>query len=168
VCTRRGVTCDVKFHLPSPSDGGPTIFQPDFNLANNTIYTEFMVWDEESRICGMADEVECINNTINVNDHKTNKEIKKQGFYVANVGRERMLPPVSHLDDCNWNHYSIQLSLYMYMLWKRNKHLKVGSLTLNHVIFDREGNVTDVVPHDVPYLRSEVKAIMEWWMVKSK
>lgn len=169
VVQRSNVLCDVKFCLPSPHESqGSMLIQPDFKLQNNTLYTEFMVWDEEALICGMADEVEVVNNTINVNDHKTNKSIDKEGYYVKNVGRNKLVHPVSHLDDCNWSIYCLQLSLYMYLLWKKNKHLKVGNLTLNHVQFDRDGNVTGVVPHKVPYLRNEVKALIEWWKLKNK
>lgn len=156
---RKNVDCNVKFYISS----GGQLIQPDFHLDDNTVYTEFMVWDEESGICGTADEVEVINGTINVNDHKTNKEIVKEGFYIPKVGREKLLFPVAHLDACNWNIYCLQLSLYMYLLWKRNKHLKIGELTLNHVEFDEEGRPTKVHPHKVPYLRKEVKDILDWW-----
>lgn len=168
IVQRKNVICEVIFHSPSVHPEGDFVYQeqPDCKLANNTVYTEFMIWDEDSGICGMADEIEVINDTIHVNDHKTNKEIKMEGFYVPNVGRERLLPPVAHLDDCNWNKYTLQLSLYMYLLWKRNKNLKVGKLTLNHVQFDKDGKVTRVIPMDVPYRRDEVRAIIDWWKTK--
>lgn len=161
---RGNMLCKVKF---SPIINGE-VTQSTCSLENNTIYTEYMTWDPDSLICGKADEVEVIDGTININDHKTNKEIKKQGFYVRNVGYEKMIGPVSHLDNCNWNHYCIQLSLYMYMLWKHNKHLRIGKLTLNHVVFDQFGNVVDVVQMDVPYLRKEVKDILAWWKTKNQ
>lgn len=163
VVHRKGKLCDVKGYLSTGQSS--EIVQTDCKLENNTVYTEMMVWDETSGICGMADEIEIVDNTININDHKTNKEIKKEGFLTPQ-GREKLLSPVSHLDDCNWNKYCLQLSLYMYMLWKKNKHLKVGKLTLNHVEFDQGGKPTKVNPMDVPYLRDEVKAITEWWKTK--
>lgn len=165
---RKNVECKVKYHLPTGEGDQRALGQQDFLLENNTVYTELMVWDEESGICGMADEVEVIGNTIYVNDHKTNREIHKEGFYVKNIGRQKLTGPVSHMDDCNWSIYCLQLSLYMYMLWKKNKHLKVGDLTLNHVQFDRDGKVTGVIHMKVPYLRTEVKAIVEWWKIKNK
>lgn len=161
---RKNQHCTIKFYLPT----GGRIYQPDFRLEDNTIYTEFMVWDEESGICGTADEVECISQTIHINDHKTNEEIVRQGFYIPSKGREKLLAPVAHLDDCNWNKYCLQLSLYMYMVWKHNKHLKVGDLTLNHVEFDKEGKSTKVNPLRVPYLRKEVKDIIDWWKAKNQ
>lgn len=171
VVQRSNTSCTVKFYTPRPAGEGVTGYileQPDFSVENNTVYTEFMVWDVESRICGTADEVEIINGTININDHKTNEEIKKEGFYIPSQGREKLLKPVSHLDDCNWNKYCLQLSLYMYMLWKKNKSLKIGKLTLNHVEFDKDNRVTRVNKMDVPYLRDEVRAIIEWWKTKEK
>lgn len=162
---RKNVECLVKFHSPSDWEGGKRIVQPDVRLENSTIYTEFMIWDEESGICGTADEVEVIRDTINVNDHKTNEEIKREGFYIPNVGREKLLSPVAHLDDCNWNKYCLQLSSYIYMLWKKNKHLKVGKLTLNHVDFE-DDKPTKVTQMDVPYLRDEVRAIFDWWKTR--
>lgn len=168
VVHRRNVICNVKFHpIYQVGEGDWQITQEDTTLENNTVYTEFMSWDEESQICGTADEVEVINNTLNINDHKTNKEIKMQGFSSPG-GRERLLYPVAHLDDCNWNKYCLQLSLYMYMLWKKNKHLKIGKLTLNHVRFDKEGNVNNVIPMDVPYLRDEVRDITAWWKTQNQ
>jgi len=146
-----------------PSTERYFIEQPDCKLENNTLYTEYMVWDEETGICGTADEVYVIDDTIYVEDHKTNESIDKEGFYNAKTGREKLRQPVGHLDDCNWSHYCIQTSLYMYMLWKRNKHLKVGKINLNHVIFDEEDNPIRINKMEVPYLRSEVQRIREWW-----
>ncbi len=165
VVHRKGKLCDVKGYIPTGITSGE-ITQLDCVLQNNTVYTEMMVWDESTGICGTADEIEIVDNTININDHKTNKEIKKEGFLTPR-GREKFLYPVSHLDDCNWNKYCLQLSLYMYMLWRKNKHLKVGKLTLNHVEFDKDGKPTKINPMDVPYLRDEVRAITEWWKTKN-
>lgn len=170
IVQRRKIILDVRYHksVPAPEGSYGTILtQPDFHLENNSLYTEYMVWDDDSRICGTSDEVEVIDNTININDHKTNESIDKEAYYVPNVGREMLLPPVSHLDNCNWNIYTLQLSMYMYLLWKRNKHLKVGKLTLNHVLFDSDDKPKRIVTHDVPYRREEVKAILEWWRPKN-
>lgn len=160
---RNGVTCSVKFHT---SQGGELI-QPDFKLENNTLYTEFLIWDEESGICGASDEVEVVNNAINVNDHKTNKKLDKEAYCHPVTGKERMLYPIAHVENCNWMHYCIQLSLYMYLLWKKNKHLKIGKLTINWVEFDKEGKVVRVTPMNVPYLRKEAKDIVEYWKSKN-
>lgn len=47
-------------------------------------------------------------------DWKTNKTIDMHNDY-----GDTMLPPLSHLDDCNFNHYSLQLNLYRFILARR-------------------------------------------------
>lgn len=49
-------------------------------------------------------------------DYKTNKEIKKKSF-----NNERMLFPLNDLMDCNFYHYSLQLSIYKYILEHETK-----------------------------------------------
>ena len=90
-----------------------------------------------------------------------------------------MAAPVSHLDDCNLMHYSLQLSMYMFIILKHNPKLRAGTLTINHVLFeeldkDKFGNpitaldsngdpiVKDVVPYDLPYLKSEAISLIHW------
>jgi hypothetical protein len=158
------IECNVKF---TPSIEGFTT-QHDCKLENNTVYTEMMVWDDEAKICGKFDRLNVVDMVMHLEDHKTNKEIKKKGFYVKNVGFEKLLAPVAHLDNCNWNTYCLQLSLYMYMLWKKNKNFKVGTLKLNHVRFDDKGNVVDIIVMDVPYLRREVIAMLDAWKTKNQ
>ena len=48
-------------------------------------------------------------------DWKTNREIKYEGFR-----GERGFFPVNHLQHCNFNHYSLQLSLYEQILLEEN------------------------------------------------
>jgi len=86
---------------------------------------------------------------------------------------------MSHLDDCNLNHYALQLSIYMYIILKHNPLLRAGNLTLQHIIFeedfdkdpygypiylrDANGNpiIKDVIPYKVPYLKDEVITLLQ-------
>ena len=87
--------------------------------------------------------------------------------------------PVNHLDDCNFNHYALQLSIYMYIILKHNRKLKPGKIFIHHVIFEVEGTdeygypitkyssngdpvVKEVVQMEVPYLADEVISIINW------
>ena len=90
-----------------------------------------------------------------------------------------MAAPVSHLDDCNFNHYALQLSTYMYMILKHNPKLDFGGMLIHHIQFEEkeqtdmygypitmltpEGNpiVKNVVKYPVPYLRDEVIAVLQ-------
>lgn len=143
------------------------------------IYPEHMVYLKSAGLCGQSDLVEVVNGKLSILDYKTNKEIKTEGFTNWEGITQKMLAPVSHLDDCNFNHYALQLSLYMYIILKHNPQLKPGNLTIHHILFedvdkDKFGNpitaldsngdpiVKDIVQYDIPYLKSEVITLMNW------
>ena len=67
-----------------------------------------------------------------------NKEIKTESFRNWEGISQKMLAPVSHLDDCNYNHYNLQLSIYMYIILKHNPTFKPGKLILHHIQFEEE------------------------------
>lgn len=153
-------------------------FAPDQKLTEG-IYPEHLVYLKSAALCGQSDLVEVVKNTVNIIDYKTNKEIKKESFKSWEGLSQKMSGPCSHLDDCNLNHYALQLSTYLYMILKHNPQYKPGKLTLHHILFeeeskdkygnpvvkrDQDGNpiVKEVVPYDVPYLKSEVIAMINW------
>jgi hypothetical protein len=90
--------------------------------------TEMIVWDDESKLCGSIDAI-YIDTSLNQSikdwqdgkiklrirlvDWKRSKEIRKFGF--GKFG----LHDCSHMQDCNYNHYKLQLNLYKYMLEKK-------------------------------------------------
>lgn len=149
---------------------------PDQKLGNG-IYPEHMVYLRSAGICGQADRIEVINGIVNIYDYKTNKEIKSAGYVNWEGISEKMLPPLNHLDDCNLNHYNVQLSLYMYMVLKHNPRLKPGKLIIEHIIFKEAGRdaydnrvvyydeagepvVDKIVQYHLPYLKTEVISII--------
>lgn len=130
------------------------------------IYPELIVYEIEHEIIGTADYVEIFSdNTFIVRDFKTNKELKLKGYMEFNSvtktkSEKKMFAPLSHLGDCNFNHYSIQLSTYAYLLEQVGYRLRPNGLTINHILFDNEDNPVDVVDYPVPYLKKEVKALL--------
>ena len=75
------------------------------------VHSERMLWNDEHQIAGTADLIIDHNkNEFSVGDFKTNKAIN-----FCNEWGERMLKPISHLSSCNYNLYSLQLSLYAHM-----------------------------------------------------
>ena len=137
------------------------------------IYPEHFVYLKSAGVCGQSDRVEVVQDTVDIIDYKTNKEIKKTSFVNWEGKSQKMLGPVAHLDDCNFNHYALQLSIYMYIILKHNPRYKPGKLMLHHVIFEKEGEdefgypiakkdtsgnpiVKTVVPYEVPYMKSEI------------
>lgn len=143
------------------------------------VYPEHMVFLKSAGICGQADRVEVVQDVIDIYDYKTNKEIKTQSFTNWEGVSEKMLHPIDHLDDCNFIHYAIQLSIYLYIMIKHNPNLKPGKIILEHIIFkksgvdkygnpvyekDSDGNpiVDKVVPYELPYLKKEVTNIIKY------
>jgi hypothetical protein len=150
---------------------------PEQNLTEG-IYPEHMVYLKSAGICGQADRVEIINNAINIYDYKTNKEIKTSAYTNWEGKSDKMSEPIAHLDDCNYVHYSLQLSIYMYIIHKHNPNLKPGKIILEHIIFKKEGEdkygnpiyskdqdgnfiVEKIVPYELQYLKKEVLAIIK-------
>lgn len=87
---------------------------------------ELVVGDEELGIAGMVD---CLfwnkkSQELQIWDYKTNKEIKTSNSFSQYFNK-----PISHLDVCELNTYSLQLSLYKYII-ERNTGLKIGSTYL--------------------------------------
>jgi hypothetical protein len=172
---REGVTIPV-FAPSGETDG---IRYAPLQKLDSGIYPEHMVYLRSAGICGQSDLVEVVNSKVNIIDYKTNKEIKTEAFTNWEGVSEKMLDPISHLDDCNFNHYALQLSIYMYIILKHNPKLKPGRIFIHHITFEQEkedkwgypiakldhdGNpiVKEVTPMSVPYLVDEVISIMHF------
>jgi hypothetical protein len=170
---REGV--NVPIFAPLPLKNG--IKHAPSQKLESGVYPEHMVYLKSAGICGQSDLVEVVKGRINIIDYKTNKEIKTESFKNWEGISEKMLHPVSHLDDCNYNHYALQLSIYMYIILKHNPKLSAGNIYIHHITFESEGKdkwgypiakkdengdpiVKDVTPMPVPYLYDEVIAII--------
>lgn len=79
------------------------------NLPSN-VYPELRLYNHEYQIAGTADRVIIEDNVVYIEDYKTNKELRFENPFA------KMLYPLSKLDDCNGNHYKIQLNIYAFML----------------------------------------------------
>ena len=142
------------------------------------VYPEHFVYLKSAGLCGQADLVEVVNGKINITDYKTNKEIKESGFTNWEGITSKMYNPVNNLDDCNLNHYNLQLSIYAYIIKVHNPKLKIGSLKVQHVQFETDGEdeygypitklennepiIKDIKMYDLPYLKDEVSRLILW------
>ena len=168
----------VEIPIFKPTEIGGIKHAPDQKLVNG-MYPEHLVYLKSAGICGQSDLVEVINGRVNITDYKTNKEIKLEGYTNWEGMRQKMQSPISHLDDCHFNHYAIQLSIYLYIILKHNPRLKPGKLTIHHILFeevgrdkfdnpitalDTHGNpvVKDIIQYDLPYLKDEVISLINW------
>lgn len=141
-------------------------YKKGFDLDNLKpgIYPELIVHSGEHGLIGTADYVEIFeDNTFILEDYKSNKKLEFQGFpvYNSNLHKKipkKMLSPISHLDDCNGMHYTIQLSMYAYMLEQFGYKLRPNGLLIRHILFEGDEPV-DEIPYPVNYLKKEVKDI---------
>lgn len=142
-------------------------------------YPELLVYLKSMGVCGQSDKVDVYNNIVDISDYKTNKEIKKASYVNWEGISSKMKAPLQHLDDCNFYHYALQLSLYLYIILKHNPGLKPGKLTMQHVIFEENGRdqfdypvtklnkdgdpiIKDIVYYDLPYLKDEVVLMLNY------
>jgi hypothetical protein len=129
----------------------------DCKLMDNTAYIEKLIWDENSNAFGFADFIQVKNKVINIIDYKSNEEIKYDSF-----NDKRYLEPLEHIKDCNWFDYSLQLNFYMYICLINNPDFKMGSMIIEHIIFDWDDNVKEVIKLKVPDFQKEIKQIIEY------
>jgi CRISPR/Cas system-associated exonuclease Cas4 (RecB family) len=129
---------------------------------------EALIYSMDHMVAGQSDLVIQRQNSrkspvIDFFDYKTNEangiqydsiKIKENGD-IMHYNRY-MLSPFDYLEDCNFNHYSLQLSIYAYMseiTWG----IKVGKLAILYIDLNLKMHV---IP--VPYMRLEAKALLEY------
>lgn len=136
------------------------------------IYPELIVWSDKYKIAGQADYVEITqDNKINIRDYKTSKEIKLRGWEKWDGTTEKMFFPLHNLDDCNFNHYCLQLNLYAFLIKQHNRHLKVGKLFVDHIKGEYDPtndtfSLVEIIPYEVPDLQEEIKTSLEFYKNK--
>ena len=63
--------------------------------------------------------------------------------------------PLDNIQDCNFYHYTLQLSLYAYLLQKINPKFKIKDLMIVH--FDHDGNEFE---YHCDYLKEDVARML--------
>ena len=124
------------------------------------VYPEYLIYRESDdgilRIAGQVDLIVKSGNEITIIDHKTNKKIdQKSGFDSVSKANFKMKYPLNNLMDCNFYHYTLQLSTYAWMLQKINPNFVIKDLILNH--YDHNGNNT---LYHCEYLKKDVERML--------
>ena len=124
------------------------------------VYPEYLIYRESDdgilRIAGQVDLIVKQGNEITIIDHKTNKKIdQKSGFDSTTKSNARMKYPLNNLMDCNFYHYTLQLSTYAWMLQKINPQFVIKDLILNH--YDHNGKNTI---YHCEYLKDDVERML--------
>ena len=107
----------------------------------------------------MESEENLNGNEITIIDHKTNKKIdQKGGFNTSTRSTTKMKYPLNNLDDCNFYHYTLQLSTYAWMLQKLHPEFNIKGLIINH--YDHNGNNT---LYNCEYLKEDVERMLYFY-----
>ena len=94
-------------------------------------------------------------------DYKTNEA---RGIQFDSINRKKtpvkhynrfLMSPLDHLEDCNYNHYALQLSLYAFMA-QITWGLNIGKLAILYIDNDLKLN-----QYPVPYMKMEVIALLK-------
>lgn len=116
------------------------------------VKTEFRVYDIEHRVAGTVDGLfhNTVNNCFDIWDWKTSTEISKHNrFGEKLIGLE-------HLDNCNFNIYALQLSIYKYII-EKNTNIKIKNLHICQIsTLNKAFNA-----FKVPYLKDEAVYLLE-------
>jgi hypothetical protein len=135
---------------------------------------EFVVYDKEFKIAGQTDLLLDRQNKpksgdwiIDLIDYKTNIE---KGIYFDSIWRKNgvirhykkfLLSPLDHLEECNYNLYSLQLSGYGYML-EKTYGVKIGKLFIVWIMYDEKEDSFDYTMIPVPYMKMEIEALFNF------
>lgn len=114
------------------------------------ILSEQIVYSEKYKIAGTLDFLEIIDdNRIRVLDFKSNKKLDMYSVY-----KKRLLPPLTHLHDCSFNLYQLQVSAYAFLLDEQG--VWVNDLSILHI--NKKTQKIDVYP--VEYKRKEIMTML--------
>lgn len=134
------------------------------------VYPEYLIYmnesdeDDEVKLAGQIDLLIKDGNDIYIIDYKTNQSIdQKSGFDVATKKNATMVYPLNNLMDCNYMHYTMQLSTYAYMLQKLNPDYVIKGLILLH--YDHNGNETT---YHIDYLKKDVERMLKHYKKECK
>lgn len=125
------------------------------------VYPEYLISveskDKVLRLAGQIDLIIKQGNNIILVDHKSNKKIDlKSGFDTNTKASAKMKYPLNNLMDCNYYHYSLQLSTYAWMLQKLHPEFVIKDLILNH--YDHNGKNT---LYHCDYLKDDVEKMLK-------
>jgi len=116
------------------------------------IYPEVIVYSEELALAGSIDVLlyDKQDKSYKILDWKTNKKIETSSFR-NRMGNHKV---TSKLMDCNFIHYSIQLSLYRYLL-EKNYGINVTGTAISHLTDEK------VISYKTEYYKKEIEEMLK-------
>lgn len=118
------------------------------------LFPELLIYDDELKVAGTSDWVLRESGVVHIKDYKTSKTIDKMGFMDTTL-----LHPVNDVLNANFYVYTLQLSLYAYML--ERKGYTIGDLSLDHI--DKETHkLIDNYP--TVYYKDQIIKLLDDWI----
>lgn len=130
------------------------------------VYPEFMLSyrDDDFLLCGQIDLLIANDNKLTIGDHKTSEKIEFKSFYDKYKKSQTMMKyPLNTIQDCNGQHYTLQLSTYAWMLQQLNPNFEIERLFIHWI--DHDGKESFI---DVPYMQQEVEKMLTDYKKKLK
>jgi len=150
----KGYSMNVEDVHPKARQGVYYYEEEMSKLNEPSSHTEFRLFSEKLGLAGTIDlmttylQDEATLKT-NLYDWKTNKQLRTRGF-------KKSHHPLMKLEqDCNFIHYTLQLSLYAYILETEYK-CNIGDLTIVHLDNER------AVPYKVSYRKELIEEMLEY------
>lgn len=134
----------------------------DFPSKNKNTFRNIISVERVDTVATQCLEVDSPSHTFLFGDsmivtHNTNKKLEKESFYNKfTKSRTMMKFPMDNIMDCNFYHYSLQLSLYAYLLQKINPNFNIKKLVLIHI--DHNNHISE---HECDYLKSDVERMLK-------
>ena len=116
------------------------------------VFSEVIVYCKELKIAGTVDLVvfDKLNQKYSILDWKTSKEIKTDSYKMKTGNK----PETNDLLDCKFNHYTLQLSLYRYLL-EKNYNIQLDDQLIIHLDSDTvHGYIT-------PYFKEHIVSMLK-------
>ena len=121
--------------------------------------TEWMIYDKELQLAGSIDMIFMNQDgDLEIYDWKRCREIKK-----SNSWSKAKTPCISHLEDCNFWHYSLQLNTYKAII-EKNYGKKVVNMCL--VCMHPENENKSFLRFEVPDLSKEIRDLFNYRLME--
>ena len=126
----------------------------------NGVYPEYLISrvspDGVLRLAGQIDLLVKNGNDIYIIDYKTNKKIDQHSFFDSKSKKtQKMKYPLNNIEDCNFWHYTLQLSTYAWMIEKINPNFNIKDLIIVH--YDHNNKQTI---YHLEYLKEDVEKML--------
>ena len=143
--TRESSRCEIPEEKLAELDESLTEFKYFLNFHSDVKHylepfrTEWSIFDGEIELAGQVDMIyKKQDGTYAIYDWKRVKEIKKDNKFEKGIGK------LSDLDNCNYNHYSLQLNIYKRLLETRY-NIKISEMFLVILHPDNENYILEQV-----------------------